>query len=335
MLKTLFKITIFICVVFVLSIFVVIPKIIQHRLISAVEESCASCRLSIGHTRLSLFPTTLSLEEIQFSGGNPDATAVKADIGRFSTGFSLRHLWSREFELSDTQVERPNVDVIEGDLSSPSSPHNNSPGPKFVIEGIKISSGTFSYTRVYGKRRAELHTKNLNGSIGQMGSIPSFHDMISHGEITGRLENSGEFRLTVATPLFAKDLSVDVSLKLLNQNLADLTPFFEVDSGLALSGLLIRGDSLIQIRDNSLHGWVMVQYRDLKIKLEKTKDRSALSAFFSSLISSAKTVSSNVNHDHKKQIESVDLQKKEHDNTVIKFILHGLRDAALMVTSKS
>jgi len=313
---------------------IIAPRVVVHQLISGVEKNCESCNISVTTSSLSYFPPGLRFSGVRFSGGNPKATAVTAEASQLSAEISLRHLISGVIFLSHIEIKSPKIDVVEGDLRSTPSPENDTNATHFAFKGIKLSDGSFTYTRVYGSRRAEIHTSDLQGSIDLISNLPEFSTHISDGEIKGQLEKSGTFNLKIDSPIFAKDLQVDVGLKLFEQNLADVSPFFQVDSGLKLTGLLHDSDSLMQIRKSSLHGWVFVQYEDLKIKVEETKDRGAIAAFFSNLISSAKMMRKDLHKRHRDQVRSVDLVRKEKE-TLIQFILRGLRDASLKVASNS
>ena len=217
---------------------VLLPKIIREQLIAEIFESCECCTFSVQQVDVSFFPAILTLSNIRFSGGNPDSTAVSAEINQLSLKIVLERLLSKELYLKEAFFDGPQVDVVEGDLRSPRSKQDIDRGPpdeKFVLEAARVSDGKFSYTRTYGKRKAQLHVKNLEGTIGRIDSVFEHRETVTVAALNGRLENSGEFQFKLTTPPFSRKLSVDLDLKIEDQNLKDISHFLETSSGVKLT----------------------------------------------------------------------------------------------------
>lgn len=248
------------------------------------------------------------------AGGVPKATRVDAEAERIVAQSTFRSLVSGKLHFKGIQIHAPYVVVTEGDLPSPP------PGPEegtrriYVIDGMQVVNGRFTYIRVFGvgkeAREAILHVKDIQGNVGMLGNTPQLRGQMVCGQAKGRLENSGEFLLTVGTVLFSKVLQVDVDLQMVEQNLADIS-FFQTSDGIRLAGKLNKGQSSTKIRGEKLTGWVQAQYRGLDVHFEKTKSRGEISTFFDNVVKSMKLRSSTVGKKPADQIQSVQLQVKK------------------------
>jgi len=318
----------------IISTQVILQRVIRRQFAAFIKESCGRCTLSLDRVHLSVVPFSVILEGVRLAGGDPKATRVDAEVERIVARSTFRSLVSGKLHFKGIQIRAPHVVVTEGDLPSPP------PGPEegtrgiYVIDGMQIVNGRFTYIRVFGvgkeAREAILHVKDIQGNVGMLGNTPQLRGQMVRGQAKGHLENSGEFLLTVGTVLFSKVLQVDVDLQMVEQNLADISPFFQTSDGIRITGKLNKGQSSNKIRGENLTGWVQAQYRGLDIQFEKTKSRGEVLSFFNNLIKSMKLHSSTVGKKPTDQIQSVQLQREEGE-TLLHFILRGMKDAALKV----
>jgi hypothetical protein len=320
-------------IILIISTPVIVQRVIRRQLTAFVKESCGSCTLSLDRVHLSVMPFSVILEGVRLAGGDPKTTRVDAEAERIVALSTLRSLVSGKLRFEGIQIHAPYVVVTEGDLPLPP------PGPEegtrtiYVINGMQVVNGRFTYIRVFGvgkeARKAILHVKDIQGNVGKLGNTPQLRGQTVRGHAKGRLENSGEFLLTVETVLFSKVLQVDVDLRMAEQNLADMS-FFQISDGISLAGKLNKGQSSTKIRGEKLTGWVQAQYRGLDVQFEKTKSRGEISTFVDNLVRSIKLHSSTVGKKPADRIRSVQLQREERE-TLLHFILRGMKDAALKV----
>jgi hypothetical protein len=314
------------------------PGVVRRQLVSSFEETCAGCTLDIDRVRLSFVPVSVILEGVHMSAGDPKATAVDARADRIIARTSLYSMVLRRLLFRRIQVHAPHVMVTEGDLPLHSSKHEEGRRKIFVIEGVELIDGTFTYVRVFGTgeraRKATLHVKDIQASVGKLGNAPSLLDQMVKGVAKGKLENSGHFLLSVETPLFSKALNVDVDLQMAEQNLADVSQFFQTSDGIRISGILREGRSSMKIRGKQLGGSVRVKYDKLDVQFERTKSRGAISTFSSNLVKSFKLNPSSMGERATDQTGRVELER-ETGETLVHLILRGMKEAALKVAGMS
>jgi len=314
------------------------PGIVRRQLVSSFGETCAGCTLDIDRVHVSLVPVSVILEGVHMNAGDPRATAVDAKADRIIGRTSLYSMALHRLVFRGIQVHAPHVVVTEGDLPLPSSKREEVRRRIFVIEGVELIDGTFTYIRVFGTgegtRKAALHVKDIQASVGKLGTIPSLLDQRVKGEAKGRLENSGHFLLSVETLLLSRVLDVDVDLQMAEQNLADVSRFFQTTDGVKISGILHEGRSSIKVRGKQLGGSARVKYDNLNVQFEKTESHGAISTFLSNLRKSFKLNPSSMDESATDQSGRVELER-DTGETLVHFILRGMREAALQVAGMS
>lgn len=312
----------------------IVTRAIRRQLISFFNESCGSCTLSLDRIRLSVLPFSVILEGVRLSGGDPKTTKVDAEVERIVARTSFRNLISRSLHFKGIQIHAPHIVVTEGDLPVPSSGPEEGTRRVCIIEGIDVIAGRFTYIRVFGSgkeaRKAILHVKDVQASVGELGTTPQLRDRMARGQAKGRLENSGGFILTVEAAPFSRGLKVDVDLQMSEQNLEDMSSFFQTTDGIRLAGKLHKGRSLIKVREKKLTGWVQVEYDGLDVQVEESKSRGKISAFFSNLVNFIKLHPSSVGKKPIDQTRDIELIREPRE-TLIHFILRGMREGALKV----
>jgi hypothetical protein len=316
----------------------IVTRAVQRQLISFFNESCGSCTLSLDRVRLSVLPLSVILEGVRLSGGDPKTTKVDAEVERIVARSSFRNLIFRSLHFKGIQIQAPNVVVTEGDLPVPPSGPEEGTRRVWVIEGIEVAAGSFTYIRVFGSgkevRRAIFHVKDIQASVGELGTTPQLRDRMARGQAKGRLESSGGFLLTVEAAPFSKVLKVDVDLQMTEQNLADMSPFFQTTDGIRLAGKLHKGRSLVKVREKKLTGWVQVEYDGLDVQYKETKSRGKISALFSNLVNSIKLHRSTVGKKPADQTRDTELIREPRE-ALIHFILRGMKEGALKVAGSA
>ncbi len=318
----------------IIGVQMTVKRGIRKQLTSFFNESCGSCTLSLDRVRLGVLPPSIILEGVRLSGGNDKTTKVDAEVERIVARSSFRSLISGKWNFKRIQAHAPRVVVTEGDLPVPPSGSEEATRVPCVIEGIEVIAGRFTYIRVFGAgkgaHKAILHVKDIQARVGELGTTPQLRDQKVHGQANGRLENSGGFVLTVETAPFSKVLKVDVDLQITEQNLADVSSFFQTTDGIRLAGKLHKGQSFIKVREKRLTGWVQVEYEGLDLEIEETKSRGKISAFSSNLINSIKLHRSTTGKKPTDQTRGTELIREPRE-ALIHFILRGMKEGALRV----
>ena len=314
---------------------VIAPNIVRRRLISAVQNSCETCELSLSRVNISLMPLALSSSHVHFTGGEPNATVVHAEAERVYMPFSLFPLFKSRLRIGRIKIEQPLVKVTEGDLYASSSTEDSKAQPfDLEIEGVNVKKGSFIYIREHpGRKEASLGLSRINVAMGPVGSSDRLRDTYVEASADGLLEESGQFHLQVSAKIFAKIPDVNVKLQITGQDLATLNPFFKPNDGVQLKGILIDGQSVVAIRGVRLNSSAYVRFRKFGVKITKTDECSALSAFFQTLMASITMGKQNIDGGNYDRRGTVDLERK-HKETIISFTLRGMKEAALKVASQ-
>jgi len=312
-----------------------IPKTIERNLPLLLKGYCPSCRLDLGRVSLRLFPLKVVLNNPTFIMGDKTTTEIDARVAQVIARISLLKLIYGHIHFKYINIDSPDVKITEGDIDTPSFASRAARVEKSwwtasSAEQINAVQGAFMYIREHKKRVATLSLQNIDADIGAWGTTAGYRIKTTHAKATGLLEKSGRFVLDVATPLFSDTLQVDVTLRIDDQNLAGINQFFENNDGVKLKGTLVNGQSLMAIRGPTLRGWVRVKYFGLGMNFEKTRERKAISAFFSNLVKSVQLISGNMDKPSQDRKEHATLQRKS-DESIIQFVLRGMQNAAFQI----
>ena len=274
------------------------PWAIRNQLVSLAQKSCPNCTFDFERCSLSFSRFSVSIEGAHLIAGDRRDTEVDARAELLVVELSPGKLFSRQLYIRRLQIVAPQV----------------------------------TYVRSHQGLVAPLHVSDIEGTLTALGTIPELQAGTPSAAVKGRLERSGGFELKITTPLFQKDLSVDIDLKIAGQNLADLNPYFQNSEGIALKGSLDKGQSLVSIRGLKLTASVQAQYLGLDVHFEKSKERNAVAALLSNLVESLKVNSSNMGKSPADQIRMIKLVRNP-DEALVHFVFRGMRDAALSVAT--
>jgi len=310
-----------------------IPGEVDKRIQAWVTESCESCRLYIDEVNVTLFPVTISLGHVRFVGGDRAATEVSFEVQSIIVPIFVWDLLSGTLHLGKIKVIRPEVAVIEGNQRSGDSEGlGNGSGLSFVSEGITLSEGKFSYFREDRGKSGVIRVTDIEAQVQEFGSTSKLLHAWTKAQVHAILEDSGEIYLSVSTPLFSDPEQIEIELQLDGQNLKEMNRYFEPSDGLKLTGSLISGLAKVSIEGNQMNGSVDARYKGLDIQFNRTDTRSELTAFFQNLVKSFKMASNNTDRTKQDQVQSIKI-KRRSEETLLKFIFRGLKDAALKVTT--
>jgi hypothetical protein len=314
--------------------FWVAPWALRRPLVRAIRDSCPSCEVQIAELSYSILRDEVVLEQVHFRAGSPTVTAVEADVKRIRVSVSPLMLAWGTLHFNEAILESPVVVLTDGDAHSPKDAKpEERPYFDFHVGATKVRNGHFTYVRDRLGLKANLVVTKIEASIGALGNSTDLVSASTEGRALAQLERSGRVDLKVAATVFKRPLKVRVDLELEGQDLADLSTFFSKNDGLYLKGHLVRGESSIQVEGARLKGWTLAQYRDFSVRFEANQERSPLGAFFSNLGATVALDGNNLKSKKRDQIREVELER-EAEESLVSFILRGMKDAALDVASK-
>jgi len=111
-------------------------------------------------------------------------------------------------------------------------------------------------------------------------------------------------------------------------------PFFLPEAGLKLSGLLHEGEAKVAIRENRAHSTVSATFEKLEFDVKPTPTRSGLQAFIANVVTSLGMGGQNLYDKPEDRKKTAELTR-EADESVIAFILRGMKEAALKIPTRS
>jgi hypothetical protein len=324
-------------------------RVVQHRVNEAVtamieascERSIGDCQFRFEHSKLSLFPLKVRFSGVRLSAGSELTTAYYFRMESIALAISARALLSRALILDDLLFDGVEVVITEGDRpsnrKSKDEPESEQSVWTIAVEHTQIERGAFTYirksTRGSKPRRAILQVKDISGTISRIGAPRPGGEANTVAEAAGRLEDSGRFDLKIVSDLFSSGLAVDLDLRICEQNLGDLSAFFMAEEGIRLKGVLKESHASVAIRERKLSAWVLAKYRDLGIQFHRIGSKGALAVFFTNLVTATQLNRTNIETLNKDQVRGVDLLRRTNE-TLIQFILRGMKDAALKVATE-
>jgi hypothetical protein len=225
---------------FIIAVKMVLPPFAIEKIESFVNENCETCHLSLGGLDASLLtPGEISFTGVDFKSGIAGAQQVDAKAARVRMKFSLADLYRKKPHLQLLDFEKPDVTFTDGDKHTHPKPKDSD--FTFVIERMVAHDGEFTYVRDHLGTHAILHIHDIQVQAGAIGNVPDLKAVATRASALARIEKSGEVGIDLSVPVFAKPLRLDVDLKIKDQNLADVTPFFKENAGVILKGVMLSG----------------------------------------------------------------------------------------------
>lgn len=304
-----------------------LPIMLIPKMEKFVSEECDKCKIKI--ESMSLTPTHKLA--IRFNGINFEYNPndqVHATFESIYITIPWSTLFSKEYIVDGLAFVKPDVVYTDGDnktVSTISEPKL----PIFVIENTQIINGKFRYNRHTQGTKSSFHIQNINGEISTIGNTELLKEKATQLKATGQVENSGESNLTLTTFLWANNTYIDTEFKVKDQNLHDLSIFLKDNAGVTLSGTLLKGETLMQIRDKNLRTFLLATYDHFDIQFDPTYDRNEITTFFMNFSASILVNKKNTSAGDPTR-EFVDITR-EPKEPIVGFMLRGLKEAAIQL----
>jgi hypothetical protein len=313
---------------------------IRDGITSKIHERCPGCRLSIGELSFELRGPSVTARRLRFQAQG--STEVEAEIDEMRADLDLKKLFDRALAFKKIRLSAPEVRVTERERAK--APEE-APGldatppfplglPPFLIENLRVEGGVLTYVHEQpGKQGASaaLHLRGVNGSIANFATRPQLSRGPTEMEAACMLERSGSGHIHADFDLLAKKNDDKIEIDLKELKLAEMDPYFSNEDGVLLDGVLHHAYAALEVREGVLSGSLIGNYEGLKIHYRSTADRSAIKAFFSSLIGSIRVPENRTNDPVKNPPELVHEIRNQAEGSIIKFLLGGLKPAAYKI----
>lgn len=301
----------------------------------AARENCPFCQFHLGDLSLSLLvPGRIVFYDIDFSYGDPAATQTTAKIGETRFQLSLPELLQHRLHFENVMLENFSVTVTDGDQKSPTvsvTAAEPKPDYEIYVDPVQFSNGTFQYIRNHDGTTAVVHVNEIDAQLSTLS--PGANEFL-RAVATARYENSGHCELQISTNPFKKPLDVHIKLAVKDQDLSDLSLFFDPNAGVEMKGKIIDGVGEVFLSGDRLKATDWIVYEGLEAKVKKRSDRSGFSAFFQNLGMDLSMQLKNTELERSAQTKSVELSQ-ENDESIVSFVLRGLKEAAMKVATRS
>lgn len=304
-----------------------LPGYLIPKIETLVHEQCEDCTLKI--ESMTLTPThkiSIRLNDIKFKYHPNDA--IEAFIESIYITLPWSILYSSEYFIDGIAFVKPNVIYTDGDRKTVSTIKKPNL-PIFKINNTEIIDGKFRYNRHTAGTKASFNIQGIKGELSIVGNTPELKKQATQLRASGQVENSGESHLAITTFLWEDNVYIDTELKVKEQNLDDLSIFLKDNAGVSLSGTLLRGETLLQVRDKNLRTFLLATYNHFDIQFDPMYDRNEITAFFMNFYSTILVNRKNTaKNDPKREFVDITREPKE---SLVSFMLRGLKEAAILL----
>jgi len=312
---------------FVLPVLFLLPFVVN--LGSWLERSARGPdkQLEIDSAYLRVLPWRIKAKGLSFREGDPEVSEVSLRAEQVEIPFSPLALLRNEYSFGQIRVNGLTVELTEGDKDG--VPTESKPR-KIKISGVTIEDSNFVYRRRYKGRDATIKLGGIKRALTALDSED--RGLRTVGKVQARLEKSGQVELNLTAVVFAAEPDVQVDLRVAEFPLAEVNEYFFPSDAIKLSGKLHEGKAAVNVTGASLKSEVSVVYQGLDVIFSANRERSGATAFFSNLLRGLKIDDQNTTEPRYDQKRTAALQRKKGES-IVSFILRGMKEAALEVAS--
>ena len=250
----------------------------------------------------------------------------------------LRPAWWRllyfRFRVARLDVSAPQITMIDADDGKPSPPPKGAfAQPHVEVDDFRVAHGTFTFVRTSRNTRAVIALREIDARVAAFGTSKDRRDDPVTGEVTAQLGFSGETKMTFTARPTAEEVTADVDIVMKNQNLRDLSDFFEPNVGLRIVGVMREGRSSSRVRGPHLTTKLNAHFDHLKLQVVRTPERGAWATFATNFGLAVGMKKDNAESPRSEQTRTVQTER-DPDDSLISFFLRGLKDAAMSAALK-
>jgi hypothetical protein len=270
---------------------------------------------------LSLFDISrLTLHGIHITSGTRGQADIEASVEMITVDLALGSMFDEQLVIESLTFTKPDVMYTDGEL--PRGPKTASPALNVIVKTAHVDGGRFIYRRVLYKESSliTLNDIQLQASVDQDVRVKSKF----------QLEKSGNIQLNFHFPTRQEKLTAEVHVFIKDQNLADLNVFFKSNDGVILQGIMQEGVGRVVVSGDHAKSRVKAIYKNFDAKLISNEDQGGVEVFFTNIGIALTTKEKN------KSVKREEVVTKRQPNeSIVHFILTGLKVAALEVASRS
>ena len=308
-----------------IGIFLTLEPWLEKQLHTEIQKNCDKCNFRSNGLGVSL--SGIKIEEIDFLAGAKDGQQVEFKAASVSVKLRWTSLLRGPLIVKAIVVKEPKVIYFDRDqdpAKSKSKTSNGEPKLPFRLGGLFLRQGHFTYVRELKGTVAELKIRDIDAEV-------HWEDPARvTAKAKGQIGTSGEVELSVSGLLGEPPLVMDTDIRVRNQNLSDLSQFFEPNAGVALKGVLTGGHAVTKLKGRNLKASVWVEFKDFDLKVSPRPDRSETVAFFTNLGAAIAMQTKNTGDPTEEKMNSVELERGEE--SIVGFILRGIKEAAIPIT---
>lgn len=302
---------------------ILIPKLLpwaEREIRDAVHRECPSCEFGMGG--VTAWFDGLSVSDLHLAGGERGGQWVDFKARRITFSVDYTSLMSDAPRLKGVTLDHPDITFYDGEKSSQRS-SGSLDSDKIIINAIFFFGGKFTYVRDVKGTHAVLVIDSIDGDID-----PNPDRAIA--DVRAKIGSDGGFNLRVISPYNKRPLQIDTELEVKDQSLEALSEFFKPNAGVELIGTITKGHARTRLRGDHVSAALFAEYKDFKLRVNKMYDRNSVQTFFTNLGAAIAMREKNKNASAKDKESSVDLTR-EKGESIVSFILRGLKEAALKV----
>ena len=300
------------------------------------NAACATCRLEVGGVQVAW--DGITVDGLIFNvGADGERRRYRLVVERARVVLSWRNVLRGRVHLDEVDVRGPQVTMIdfaEGRAAAPAAKDAQPPSKFDVdVDRLIVADGTFTYVRDRKDTHAVVGFRKLHLTAEDFGTSPARRDRPVFAKLKGQLGLSGEMRIEIKAHPTAPAPQADVEIWFNDQNLADLSDFFEPNAGVKLSGALQFAHATSHLDGARLKTRARAVFEDFDLEVEPHADRGAWSAFFTNLGVAIGVKQGNVELSEAQQTRVVTNERRAHE-PLVAFILRGIKEAVISVAKK-
>ena len=308
--------------IIVLSAILLLPKLtpwVREKIEAEMRERCPNCEFRVEEIALSL--EGARAYRVLLKTDKTKSQYVEMAVHTLTLKPNWNSLLQAEPKLEGVIVYQPEVRFFDvGDNSAAkSTPTLDLP----MIPDTDLIDGVFIYVRDVKGTHAELTVRKIEGRIyfeGERFFVRS----------SGQVGESGKFSLLVDLVPKQTPLEVNVDMKAENQNLIDLSAFFEPNAGVYLEGTLLNGHAVTKMKGNHLDTNLNMKFKDFNLKVNPMYDRNEIQTFFTNLGAKLFLMEKNLDNTYDQRTMNVQADR-DPTESVVSFILRSWKEAALKI----
>ncbi len=217
---------------------------------------------------------------------------------------------------------------------------NSAYGGKFLeslapllIGRITLDNEELNYNLDVLGKNGQIKVSDIHAVISQLGSRKEIGERFVFSHLRGRVQKTGEVIFIWKSDLFSIKNEDHLDIEVKNQKMSELDTFFSAEDGINFEGTLDSAHAIWDLSQGVMKGEITTKFHGLQIKLHPTKVVSGFTAFVCNIFTRIKFAETKPAPGTSSNVAPISHSRKG-DESVIKFFLAGLKEAAFKAASK-